>query len=378
MRLAAHRHRKLLLSLAIVAVLLVAARLALNPFVASHTREVLASLKGYRGSFDDVSVSLWRLSYTIDGLKLVQVPTPPGGSEKRPFFHAARIAIGLHWRDLIHKRELVGTVDLDRPKLNLIAGNSKEESQTKIVDPELGAKIKKLSPLAVERIELKRAEVAFTDDTSEGSPAIWLHDLDATVENLATRVGLAHGEPTTVAASGTLQKTGQVSVFVTADPLATKLGFSGRAAVEGLALSDVGNFLVKKVDLKPVKGSIDLFAEFDAHDGVIAGGVKPILKDVEVKAAKGGIGPALKAWIADRALDIFSDRVPGRNATAAVIPMEGTVDGPQPQVWSAIWGVLRNAFVTGLEAGFTRLPAGKPAEKGVLPQARSKQEGAHR
>ena len=80
MRWAVRRHRKLLLSLAVVAAALVAARLALNPFVESHTRQVLGSLKGYRGSFDDVSVSLWRLSYTIDGLKLVQVPTPPGGS----------------------------------------------------------------------------------------------------------------------------------------------------------------------------------------------------------------------------------------------------------------------------------------------------------
>ncbi|MFL5408272.1 MAG: DUF748 domain-containing protein [Myxococcales bacterium] len=364
-------HRKLVWSLVVLAVVLLGARLALNPFVAKHTKQVLASLKGYRGTFDDVSVSLWHLSYTIDGLKLVQVPAPPGAVEKRPFFYAKRIEIGLHWRDLIHKREIVGSVELDQPKLNLIAGPSKEESQTKIVDPALGEKLKRLSALEVERIEVKRAEIAFTDDTASGSPSIWLHDLDGTVENLATRVGLSHGEPTTVAASGTLQKTGQVSVFLTADPLAKKLGFSGRAAVEGLALTDVGNFLVKKADLAPRSGSIDLFAEFDAHEGKIAGGVKPILRDVEVKPAKGGIGPALKAWIADAALDIFSDRVPGRNATAAVIPMEGTVSGPKPQVWATIWGVLRNAFVTGLEAGFTRLPAGKPDEKGVLPQARS-------
>ena len=371
MRWTLRGHHKLLWTSAAIVAVLIAGRLALNPFVSQHTQQVLDSLKGYRGSFDDVSVSLWRLSYTIDGLKLVQIPTPPGANDKRPFFHANRIVIGLHWRNLIHKRELVGSVELDQPKMNLIAGESKEQSQTKIVDPELGAKIKRLSPLSVERIELKRAELAFTDDTSQGSPAIWLHDLDATVENLATRVGLAHGEPTTLAASGTLQKTGLVSLFVTADPLAKKLGFSGRAAVEGLALQDVGNFLVKKVDLAPRSGTIDLFAEFDAHDGVIAGGVKPVLKDVEVKPAKGGIGPALKAWIADKALDIFSDRVPGRNATAAVIPMEGTVSGPKPQLWPTIWGVLRNAFVSGLESGFARLPAGKPAEKGVLPQART-------
>ena len=365
------RHKGLLIALLVVAGLLVAGRLALNPFVAKHTRDVLASLKGYRGSFDDVSVSLYRLSYTIDGLKLVQVPTPPGGSEKRPFFFAQRVRIGLHWRDLIHKRELVGDVELDKPKLNLIAGKSKGQSQTGIQDPQLGDKIKRLSPLDVERIEFKDAEVTFADDTSHGSPSIWLHDLDATLENLATRVGLSHGEPTTLAASGTLQRTGQVSVFVTADPLAKKLGFSGRASVERLALKDVGNFLVKKIDLSAEKGSVDLFAEFDAHDGVIAGGVKPVLKNVDVKPAKGGVMPAIKAWIADAALKLFSDRVPGRNAVATVVPLKGTIHGPQAQVWPTVWATLRNAFVVGLESGFARLPAGDPAKKGVLPQARS-------
>jgi hypothetical protein len=356
--------------LVVVAGVLVAARLALNPLAAIHTRRVLASLKGYRGSFKDVSISLWRLSYAIDGLKLVQVPTPRGAADKLPFFYAEHVELGLHWRALIDNRELVGTVELDRPKLNIIVGKSKEESQTSILDPALGEKLRRLSALAVERLEVKQGEVAFTDDTSSGSPAIWLHDLDGTLENLATRLGLSHGEPTTLAASGTLQKTGQVSVFLTADPLTRKLAFAGRAAVKGLALEDVGNFLVEKADLAPRKGTIDVFAEFHAQDGLIAGWVKPILKDVEVEPAKDGAGPALKAWIADAALKIFSDRVPGRNAAATVIPIEGTAAGAEAKLWPTIWGVLRNAFVAGLRAGFSRLPAGKPAEKGVVPQGR--------
>ena len=79
------------ITLLVIAAVLVVARLALNPFVKHHTQEVLDSLQGYRGSFKDVSVSLYRLSYTIDGLKLVQVPAPRGGENKRPFFFAQRI-----------------------------------------------------------------------------------------------------------------------------------------------------------------------------------------------------------------------------------------------------------------------------------------------
>jgi hypothetical protein len=360
--------RVVLWALAVLAVVLLAARLALNPFAAKHTREVLSTLKGYRGTFDGVAVSLWHLSYTIEGLKLVQVPTPPGGSEKRPFFYAKRAEIGLHWRDLIFRRELVGSVELDVPKLNLIAGDSKSSSQTGLQDPHLASKISKLAPLAVDRIEIKQGEVAFTDDTAATSPSIWVHGLDATLENLATRVGLAHGQPTTLAASGTLQNTGQLSIFLTADPFAKALAFSGRGAVEGLSMADVGNFLVQKADLAPSRGTIDLFAEFDAHDGRISGGVKPVLKHVSLKPAKGGVGPQLKAWIADLGLKLFSDRVPGRDAAAAVVPIQGTIHGAAPQLWPTIWGVLRNAFVVGLKSGFAGMPGGGEAK--VKPQAR--------
>src|SRR4051812_35901152 len=115
------RARSVVWTFVAIAAVLVLARLALNPFVGRRTQRVLDSLNGYRGSFKTVKVSLWKLSYTIDGLKLVQVPAPPGATEKRPFFYSDRIEIGLHWRDLIHKHELVGTVELDQPKLNLIA-----------------------------------------------------------------------------------------------------------------------------------------------------------------------------------------------------------------------------------------------------------------
>jgi len=373
------RHQRLFAGLLVLAGLLVAGRLALNPWVSTHTRDVLSSLKGYRGDFDDVSISLLHLSYSIDGLKLVQVPTPPGADVKRPYFYARHIGIGLHLRELIQKRELVAAVDLEGPKMNIIAGKTKETSQTKVGDPELGAKLQRLSPLEVQRIQVTHAELAFSDQTGKGSPSLWFHDLDGTVENLATRRGLSHGEPTTVAASGTLQKTGQVSLFITADPLDKALAFSGRAAVEGLDVHDVGNFLVQKADLTPEEGSIDIFAEFDAHDGRIAGGVKPVLKNIHVGSARSGVGPQLKAWIADAGLRLLSDRVPKRHAVAAVVPFQGTIDSPQAQLWPTIWAALRNAFVAGLQSGFAQLPPQDQAQKqDVLPQARRAASGGAR
>jgi hypothetical protein len=78
----------------------------------------------------------------------------------------------------------------------------------------------------------------------------------------------------------------------------------------------------------------------------------------------------LKAWFADKAVELASDRIPERKAVATVIPLRGTLDDPHVQVMPAVMGVIRNAFVAGLASGFSYLPppvAEKP--RGVLGQA---------
>ncbi len=71
-----------------------------------------------------------------------------------------------------------------------------------------------------------------------------------------------------------------------------------------------------------------MFAEWKARDGAISGGIKPVLKDVTIRPTEDSLGNKLKAWVADTGLHLFSDRVPGRNAAATVVPIEGRLDHP--------------------------------------------------
>jgi hypothetical protein len=58
-----------------------------------------------------------------------------------------------------------------------------------------------------------------------------------------------------------------------------------------------------------------------------------------------------------------------RNAVATVIPIKGTLTGPDIQLWPAIFGVMRNAFVEGLTSGYAFLPPRTADKKeGVVTQ----------
>jgi hypothetical protein len=366
-KLPGRRTRRLLVVAAVLAVVLLGARLALNPLVTWRTRVALSHLEGMRGRFEDVAVNVHDLSYEIRGLSIEKVSA---GGAAVPYFSVANAKFGLYFKELV-RGHVVAAVDLERPRLNMISAKKEENKQEVAEAKPVGKGISRLAPFRLDRLQVKQGEIRWIDASNDERPVLHLHGIEGTLENFATRKALAEAQPTVLAARGTLQDSGKVSVFATADPLAKKLTFAGQGRLEGLRLAEVATLIGAKSGIEPDKGIFDLNVRFEAKDGKIEGGVRPILKDVDMKAHKGGIGPKLKALLADISIKIFKDDIPGRNAVATTIPIRGTIDDPDIQAVPTILGILRNAFVRGLSDGLSGLP--QPTAKkqqGVLEQAR--------
>ena len=70
------RRNKIFLTLAIVAVVLIATRAALPYAVKDYVNRTLHGLEAYDGSVDDVDLALWRGAYRIDGIRIVKRGRP--------------------------------------------------------------------------------------------------------------------------------------------------------------------------------------------------------------------------------------------------------------------------------------------------------------
>ena len=175
---------------------------------------------------------------------------------------------------------------------------------------DLAEELRKITPLDVDHIDILDGQVAFVDVSRSERPELWLHDLELSVENLTTRLHLADGRPVLLTASATLAHSGKLSIFITAQPFETGLTFSGRAAVVGLQTAELYRFIEPGTDLHAPEGTIDIFVEFDCRNGELTGGVKPVLKNVKIRPSESNPLDAIKAWAADLAVKIFSDRVP--------------------------------------------------------------------
>ena len=357
--------RRLLIIVGILVVLVVVVRLVLDPIAGYATRKGLDKMDGFRGDFEHVHVTLFGPGYTISRLKLIE---DPGGSWKTPVFYAESVHVGVDWRRLLHGK-IIAAVRIVEPKIDIIS-KKEEAPKPKKAAPDLSVQLPHVTTLKVARIEIVRGEVLFRDLTEKRHPELWVHKLDLAAENLPTREKLAGARPTILSASGVVGHSGKMTLFVSADPFASPLAFAGQFEMKDLRVAELYDFIEPKTKLQTPHGTVDLFAEFTVKNGRLSGGVKPVLKNVDVRPAESGAWDGFKAWLADKVVKLASDRVPGRNAVATVVPLEGPLTEPDVQLWPAIFGVVRNAFVEGIASGFTYLPPDKSAQKqGVLAQA---------
>jgi Domain of Unknown Function (DUF748) len=367
--MATRRGRGLLWAAIVIFALAVIIRVILDPIATIATRRGLEKMEGMRGDFQRVHATVFGPGYTINRLKLIQ---HPGGDWKSPLFYAEAVHVGVDWRQLMHGR-VAASARIVEPKITVLAGaaETKPKAKTEAQAPDLSAQLSRITPLKVDRVEILRGELLLRDLGEPRHPELWVHKLELAAENLPTRKSLAGGRPATVTARGVVGKSGDLSLFVSADPFASPLAMAGRFELRGLRVAELYDFVEPATKLQTPNGTFDLFAEFKVKDGRIDGGVKPVLKNVDVRPADSGLWDRLKAWLADEAVKIASDRVPERNAVATTIPIQGRLTSPDIQMWPAILGVVRNAFVAGLASGFARLPPAKADEKqSALTQAR--------
>ncbi|HEY2904022.1 MAG TPA: hypothetical protein VGL59_25770, partial [Polyangia bacterium] len=226
--------RRLLITLTVLAGLIVIIRVVLDPVATYGTRKGLERLHGMKGDFQRVHVTVLSPGYTISRLKLI---ADPGGDWRSPLFYAESIHVGLDWRLLLHG-QLLAAVRIVEPKVTVLAGAAPSETTKTPKAPDLSAQLEKITPLKVDRLEILRGELLFRDLGEQRHPELWVHRLDLAAENLPTRDKLLNGRPTTVNAHGTIGKSGDMTLFVSADPFASPLAFAGRFQEQGLRVAE--------------------------------------------------------------------------------------------------------------------------------------------
>lgn len=360
------RRRRWLIALAVVVVLVGLPLLLLDPIAAFVTRRVLGQVDDADSRFERVEVSLWKASYTLHGLEVRQVEN--GQARRQPFLVVDRIDASLDRTQLL-SGHLAASVSLEKPVLSL--------APTPEVRRRISEMIKEFFdrvPARIDRAQVRDGRLGVIDYEQATQPRVFLQNIEATLESAATRRRLAGSRPTVAVLTATVEESGKLSAFITADELAKPPAFAGQVQLDGLDLRTLSELVAARTDLKVERGRLDFYARFESRDGKVYGGLRPVLHDVSVSSAGEGFFDALRASVADVGIGLVSrddeaGSEDGRGTVATLVPFRGELDSPDIQLWPAVLGVVRHAFIESLLQGFANLPPKADEDRGLIDQA---------
>lgn len=337
-----------------VLVVLIAARIA-APFVIEEVlNRRLANLPDYRGSIDDVDLSLLDSELAVDGLRLDKRK----GNPKLPFMRIERMEVDYRW-DALFDGEIVADVELIEPVINVMqAATQKKDVKDQIKKDEEGQAVietfKTLLPTKIHHLHIRSGAVRFKDSDARPPVDLKLTQLSAYISNLSNRPAPASELPTYGRLSGRLQRSGQLRATLRINIFTRHPTFDLDLALRGLDVRELKDFTraYARVDLE--KGKASFFTELRAKNGRITGYFKPMFDDIQVLDSDGGDKDDpwyRKAWegTVGAVEELFEDQKKDRAATRA--PISGRTDQPGVDVLTTIVELVVNAFIRALVPG---------------------------
>jgi hypothetical protein len=335
------RRHKLLWALGAVAVLLVAARVALPYVVEDIVNRKLMALESYDGRVEDVDLALWRGAYRANGLRIVKT----GSRQTVPFFDGDRLTFSVEWRSLL-KGRLVAECEMWRPRVNLVRGESSDQSQLG-TEVNWADALEAMFPFRFNTIVVREGEATFRAPGIRADDALHASRIEGEIRNMTNVVESGKETFAEFEASAAVLKTGAATIAGSANPLARTPTFDLNLTVKNVRLPEVNPWLREYIKADAEGGEFELYTELAAADGRFRGYAKPIMREVNIYSSEEPEdNPFKRLWegIVDFAAEVLEDE--GSEQVAARIPFSGTVEDPEAGLLETIVSVMRNAFVS--------------------------------
>lgn len=342
-----HRRRKVWIGLALLALALVALRLALPGIVKDFVNNKLDELDGYDGHVEDVDIYLIRGAYAINGVEIVKVED----DIPAPFFEARKVDFSVQWKELFHGA-IVSEIDVYRGRINFVKGPTEDTTQTGPTNDWIQV-VEDLFPFKINRFTVHEGELWYRDFHADPQVNIAITNMSAVATNLTNSRDLEELLPAAIKVNGESIGGGDLQLHVKLNPLAYEPTFDMALKLTNVHLPAFNDFFraYAKVDVE--EGSMDLLAEMAAAEGKFKGYVKPLMQDINMlEFSEDNENPLKLAWEAVVAgvVQLFKNQPKDQFAT--VVPFEGDFDAPNVETWETIRNVLKNAFVRAFRPRF--------------------------
>ncbi len=347
--MAKKRSFKIMLSIAVLAIALIALRLALPGLVKNYLNEQLAEMGDYQGHIVDVDIALLRSAYIIRGMEITKV----NEAVPVPFFEADSIDLSLSWRALFAGK-VVAEVEFIDPELHFVDGNDKGSQSGAGTDWQTA--LQQLVPINIDRLGIQNGILHFHNFKSDPNVHLLLTELDGAFTNLSNADRSKDAVPADFNFTGLLFENAKATMRGKLDPLGDFRDFVINLKITDIELQRINDLTEAYGYFNFKSGTGDFIMELEAKEGQMSGYAKPILNNVVIfdlkKDLEEGVFSAAWQAVVGALGQVFRNQPKDR--IASQIEISGSLDQKNISVWQTFISILRNAFVEAYEARFGR------------------------
>ena len=338
------RRRRLWIILGSVLALLIVFRLLLPSIVKRYVNKTLAEMDGYYGYVEDIDIHLIRGAYSINGINIQKEE-----SEMRtPFFSAPTIDLSVEWKAL-WEGKIVGEIVAVEPKLIFAKGPGSEGVQTG-KENDWVQTVKDLIPLKINRLEIQNGTIAYVDNYATPKIDIQFNAFNGVATNLTNASDEKNPLPSDIHVTSRSTGNGKLTANMRMNALKEIPDMDLNFKFEDAQLPAMNDFLKAYANVDAERGTFSLYAEIALIDSQLDGYFKPLVNDLQVLDWKNETeGFFHKIWegIVGLGANILTN--PPKDQFASRVPVSGTVKATNVGVWTAIFSVFGNAFISPLQ-----------------------------
>jgi hypothetical protein len=315
------------------------------PYIVLHfANKRLAEMPGYYGHIEDLDIHLYRGAYTLKQMYLNKLDSID--NKQTPFFSSKIIDLSLEWASLIHGR-IVAKLEFDSAIMKF---TKDKVDPKKLTDDSSSFRslINGFMPLKINRFEVMKGKIQYIDPTTKPPVDISMVNTHILATNLTNVADSIHLLPSTLDLTSDVYD-GTFTLDMKLNPLLKDPTFDLKAELKNTNLVKLNQFLLAYAGVDINRGSFSLYSEIAAKNGDYKGYVKPIIKDLKVLGPQDSNKSFLhKVYEAAISVGAFVLTNHPKDQIATKIQLEGTFKKTYIDNWSAIFEVLRNAFVQAI------------------------------
>jgi hypothetical protein len=306
-----------------------------------------AELPDYHLNINWVEIHPWNCSMDLIDLTLAKKATVI----PVPFYRGPRVHIALQWGRVIHL-DFLSSITCIRPVVNFVNGPTAETSQT-ILEPAWVQTVQQMVPLRINRFQVIEGDLHYYDFQAQPEINMEMDHFELVADNLVNATKSTSEFPSTVVLSGHPFLVGRMTAELAANVDKKQPTFSEKLRLTNIPAVGLNAFLAKYGSVYAKSGTLDFYTEMVSHDGHFDGYVKPYFQNLAFEPVPKDRGTLAAIWagIANGLKEIFTN---DEGVVATEVPVHGAYNDPNVGIFSAAFGIVKNAYFEALAKGFDR------------------------